>query len=244
MISPLAYVESSIAIDVTFESEFDMKSTSSNLKVALIGDHFATVKHFKRYLKNDVELVLTDIHRTFEQAISGELNADIVFWVLYPAFKTSYVQAFRRKFPKVKIIGIVDLIYINSFAFTSAKYFDALIPQNEPIDVVHWILKKITQGFRFYAPVFNGSLINLQPKFGQVELKHLEVALSDNQLSIREQEIIPFLVTGHSYQEIGLLLELNINTVRFYASQLYQKLKIKGRNELKYRYYASCTNTC
>lgn len=52
-------------------------------------------------------------------------------------------------------------------------------------------------------------------------------------LSEREQEIFMFLTQGKSNKEIGAVLFISVNTVKYHIKKIYSKLKIKNRKEVK-----------
>lgn len=63
------------------------------------------------------------------------------------------------------------------------------------------------------APIVNQEMVLLEP------------------LTTREEEILQLIAAGLSNQEIAAQLSLSVNTVKMYASQLYQKLGVRRRTE-------------
>ncbi|WP_343329891.1 LuxR C-terminal-related transcriptional regulator [Polaribacter staleyi] len=74
-----------------------------------------------------------------------------------------------------------------------------------------------------------------------LELKNLSEEISDEKqltiekletvLSLREDEIFQLIVAGKSNKEIGDLLNISVNTVKFHVKNIYEKLQIKSRKE-------------
>lgn len=53
-----------------------------------------------------------------------------------------------------------------------------------------------------------------------------------HKLSIREREIFDIIISGKSNKEIASLLNISVNTVKFHAKNIYEKLNIKSRKEV------------
>ncbi|MBZ5494482.1 MAG: LuxR C-terminal-related transcriptional regulator [Acidobacteriia bacterium] len=49
----------------------------------------------------------------------------------------------------------------------------------------------------------------------------------------REQQIIPFLVTGFSNKDIANMLQIEVRTVKFHVSNILRKFKVKTRKDLR-----------
>jgi|GEM_PF-1797491 len=54
----------------------------------------------------------------------------------------------------------------------------------------------------------------------------------DNNLSNREKKVLLLLIDGNSYKEISKELFISIHTVKSHVHKIYEKLKVKNRNEL------------
>lgn len=75
-----------------------------------------------------------------------------------------------------------------------------------------------------------------------VKIKNLSEEISDeNQMSLekletvlsaREEEIFQLIVDGKSNKEIGSLLHISVNTVKFHVKNIYEKLQVKSRKEV------------
>ena len=50
-------------------------------------------------------------------------------------------------------------------------------------------------------------------------------------LSLREQQVIDYLVQGYSYQEIADALKISYNTVHTHIRHLYKKLQVTSRTD-------------
>jgi DNA-binding CsgD family transcriptional regulator len=75
-----------------------------------------------------------------------------------------------------------------------------------------------------------------------IKIKNLSEEISDEKqltsgrletvLSIREEEIFQLIVDGKSNKEIGDLLNISVNTVKFHVKNIYEKLQVKSRKEV------------
>ena len=66
-----------------------------------------------------------------------------------------------------------------------------------------------------------GSLIDIRPAdlFGMPSTPQ-----ADELLTPRQREILKLLANGHSYDDIGLALDLSVNTVRSHVRAIYERL--------------------
>lgn len=58
-------------------------------------------------------------------------------------------------------------------------------------------------------------------------------ALAVEPFARREQEILPYLMAGMTYADIGRILNLAPGTVNTYVSRIYKKMRVGGREELR-----------
>jgi LuxR family maltose regulon positive regulatory protein len=49
-------------------------------------------------------------------------------------------------------------------------------------------------------------------------------ATAERLLTVRQREILKLLANGHSYDDIGLALDLSVNTVRSHVRTIYERL--------------------
>ncbi len=61
-----------------------------------------------------------------------------------------------------------------------------------------------------------------------------EFYFSEKRLSLREQEVLEYLVRGKSYKEIAGILNISTETVKKHASNIYKKTNTHNKYELKY----------
>lgn len=74
---------------------------------------------------------------------------------------------------------------------------------------------------------------HIDRKFSSDEnLRFLDVALQNHQISNREREIIELILEGKSNKEIEDVLFISYNTVKNHIYNLYQKLGVKSRGQL------------
>jgi LuxR family transcriptional regulator, maltose regulon positive regulatory protein len=80
------------------------------------------------------------------------------------------------------------------------------------------------------ASEFRDALINICS--GKQESGFIGAVIDDvDVLNEREIEILQLMATGKSNREISDVLYLSVNTIRWYASQIYIKMGVKGRGE-------------
>ena len=60
--------------------------------------------------------------------------------------------------------------------------------------------------------------------------------LKQNNLSVREKEILQLLVKGLSYKEIAATCFISVQTLNSHIKNIYQKLNVHSRSELAAKY--------
>ena len=133
---------------------------------------------------------------------------------------------FSSKFIPIIFMEIGDLIELLMFSqiiafkinrdrFAKEKLEKSYIKKVLEIEFLH---KKI-------ATILNEKQIT-SPK--QITLNELN-AVSKNQLSIREFEILNLISLGHNNKQIADGLYISINTVKYHLKNTYEKLNVKNR---------------
>lgn len=59
-------------------------------------------------------------------------------------------------------------------------------------------------------------------------------------LTRREREILPYLIGGKTYKQIGDILFISLGTVNTHVCNIYNKFQVSGRRELRYKLEVSC----
>ena len=83
-----------------------------------------------------------------------------------------------------------------------------------------------------------GPKVNLDTGEGVSSTMNMAIRLTK-----REQDVLPFLLTGKSNKEVATELNLTERTVKFHASQIYNKIGVSGRHELMHFLLSSSSNT-
>jgi len=158
------------------------------------------------------------------------------------------MRAFRRGAPDV---ALVDDTFMQLTGLDQLARLKAIVPTLE-IVVLHdplvtdRLVEAITWGVSGCVAK-SASIADLllaleevvrggSPLGGQVARKLVECVQhraanhsSTDLLSLREREILEFLVRGYPYKQIADALTLSIDTVRTYVRRLYSKLNVRSR---------------
>ena len=94
---------------------------------------------------------------------------------------------------------------------TPARLLQAIVEANEGgAPMTPAVARKVLEKFRRQSPASSGEL---------------------NDLSIREKEILEYLVEGMSYKMIASSCKISIDTVRFHIRNIYEKLHVSSKSE-------------
>ncbi|QNM86485.1 hypothetical protein H9W90_05020 [Polaribacter pectinis] len=128
----------------------------------------------------------------------------------------------------LKFIGL-SIIDIDSITIKIGAFFEMII-----LSIAVLYRMKVLRDDNYFM---KQEIINYSK-----EIKNLSEEISEEKeilnqklasvLSIREDEIFKLIVDGKSNKEIGTLLNISVNTVKFHIKNIYEKLNIKSRKEV------------
>ena len=163
------------------------------------------ITYFSKGLADDVELVLTDIQ------LPGKSGIDFTAW-LKPL--RSEIQ-----FMVLSIYDDADKVF-KALKAGASGYILKTTPANKLIEALQDLKK-------------GGSPMSSQIARKVVTAFQQDIIYTDPQenLSLREKEVLEWLSKGYSYKEIASKLFISIETVRTHIRNIYDKLHARNRKE-------------
>lgn len=173
--------------------------------VATFSNAEDAISFFEKDLGNAVELLLTDIQ------LPGKSGIDLIAWLkpLRPDIQFMIISVYEdadRVFKALKA-GASGYILKNT---PSAKLIEALQ------DLKKGGSPMSSQIARKVVSAFQQDIVYIDPQ---------------ENLSLREKEVLEWLSKGYSYKEIAATLFISIETVRTHIRNIYEKLHACNRSE-------------
>jgi DNA-binding NarL/FixJ family response regulator len=170
---------------------------------------FATAEDAIQYLTNhggaEIQIVITDIE------LPGKSGIDLISWLKpsYPQLQIMVLSSYEDS----------DRIF-RALKAGASGYILKNTPANKLIESIHDLAN-------------GGSPMSSQIARRVVSAFQQEIVLPNAQenLSIREKEVLHWLAQGYRYQEIADKLFISIETVRTHIRNIYEKLHAHNRKQ-------------
>ncbi len=197
----------------------------------LIADDHAIVRSGVRMLlevESDFEVVgeAEDGNQTI--ALTEKLQPEIVLMdISMPGIDgLEATRQIKSRWPDINIV-VLTMHRSEEHFFEMLKNGASgyLLKGAEPGDLIH-ALRVVAQGSVFIYPTMAQKLVQ-----DYLNLSG-EDAITDPQLSPRENEILELLIEGYSNKEIAEKLVVSLSTVHTHRTNLMQKLGLSNRHEL------------
>lgn len=198
------------------------------INISIADNHPVVIQGIKSFFKNhtnisinDTIFHLKDIDNSLKEKNTHVLIMDIELEGLY---SINSLKKIIQDNPSTKI-----LIYTNSseklFGTTSLKIGAAgFLSKNEPLCTIENAILEINEGKTFFSESVHKSVLNTIGYNGDKRLHR--------KLSLREKEVLGFLVNGKKNIEISELLNLNEKTISTYKLRLLNKLHVTNLIDL------------
>lgn len=163
------------------------------------------IAFFEKGLGENIEFILTDIQ------LPGKSGIDFIAW-LKPL--RSGIQ-----FMVLSVYDDADKVF-KALKAGASGYVLKNTPSNKLIEALQDLKK-------------GGSPMSSQIARKVVNAFQQEITYNDPQenLSLREKEVLEWLSKGFSYKEIAAKLFISIETVRTHIRNIYEKLHVRNRSE-------------
>ena len=162
-------------------------------------------------------------------ARAAELRPDVVVMdVSMPEMNgVEATRELRERCPDVKVLALTvheDRSYLRELLKAGASGY--VLKRAAAEDLVHAV-GVVARGDLYLDPIVAASVVEqlsrTQPR---------DVAVSVNDLSDREAEVLRLIARGHSNREIAVRLDISVKTVETYKARSMEKLGLTGRADI------------
>ena len=194
------------------------------IKVSIIEDDFQVAEGLKHSINFQADYQVVSVYHSVEEAEGKIVNdtPDIIFLDVYlPKMSgIEFIPILKAKCPDAAIIMLTS-------SDEDADIFDSLqagalgyLVKNSSIAEIIQAMETVLKG---------GSPMSPQITRRVISSFHKEVKNYD--LTDREKEILKLLCDGKTRKEIGAVLFIELSTVKFHLSRIYQKLGVSSQTE-------------
>lgn len=196
--------------------------------VVIIEDNESLLASFKEIVNSSEEFNVLAAFTNCEEALlyCKSNNPDIILIdIKLPGISgIEGVKRFHMQTPKAK--SMVISVYEDSdyiFEALSAGAIGYLTKNTSPEELIN-ALKQVKAG----GSPMSGNIARKVISYFQVP--------KQEELTVRENEVVKFLSKGKSYATIAEELNLSVNTIKTHTRNIYEKLHISKREELIERF--------
>lgn len=206
----------------------------SKIKVGLVEDNPTISRDIweKLSLSDDVELVLRAVNGKdlFRQLMRTEVP-DVFLMDIEMAEMdgVTTTRLLKEKYPQVKIL-ILTIFDDDSKLFEAIKAgASGYLLKEEKTHIIINAITDVLEGGAPMSPIMASKALELLRQ-GSNDL-HIQSVSRSAELTLRENEVMEWLVRGLNVREISEKLFVSNKTVRKHLEHIYQKLHVKGSGE-------------
>jgi two-component system nitrate/nitrite response regulator NarL len=200
------------------------------ISIALLDDQPLFIDGFRALCERipTVRLVSTATDLITWRAMAANHPPDILFLdVANPAISPDVISSISNGPPSVKVVALTGARSIALAIQTlDAGAFGYVLKQSSAEELT-LAIQALGRGERFITHGFSNKLVSAL----QDEAVRKKAALAIK-LSIRENQIVRFLMAGKTNKEIAHCLRISERTVKHYMTHLMQKLNVRNRMEV------------
>lgn len=187
-------------------------------------------------------IIILGIHYLFYGSYYSLLFLNILVFSLLIIYWFCSVLLFKKNvYTKILAIAYVIILF-SAIDFFILKFSGISIINIDATNIkvgafLEMIILSIAVLYRMKTLKEENNLMRKEIVMYSEQLVHLEKTQTEKEknnlekLSSREKEIFDLIVLGKSNKEIGMELNISVNTVKFHLKNVYEKLNIKNRRE-------------
>ncbi len=145
--------------------------------------------------------------------------------------KIKYILSKYQKY----LLGVAILLSSIAVSIISRDGNVNLILHNYPI-VIFYLVVSSSFLFVLYIQINKREIPNLSNQIKeQSKMKSEEIDSLLSGLTLRQKEVYDLIISGKSNKEIRSVLYIEQSTLKTHINQIYKKLNVKSRNDLRSR---------
>lgn len=206
----------------------------TSIKIGLIEDRTELRDAFKDYCQNSKRLsceLATESAEQFIKYASTSIPLDLILLdINLPGISgIDAIRFIRRIYSSIPII-MLTVFEDHENVFQSIQNgANGYLLKSVPLPELE---KKIIAVIDENEVVMSPQVARRLLQFFQPKRAALKLGKDNLNLTPTEAQIIKYIIQGLSYEEVGNMLSISINGVRFHIKNIYKKLQIKSRSSL------------
>lgn len=198
------------------------------IRVFLIDDHAVLRDGLTNILglEEDIQVVGEAISAHQVLAQLEESKPDVILLDINMPGKNGIdvLKEIKARHQEMKVIILTMFSQEDYFYHAIDLGTDGYLLKDSPSSQVVEAIRSVYKGESYIHPLMTKKLLNLhQNKSKQDE---------EDQLTIREKEVLGFLVEGLTNKEIAGKLHITDKTVKIHVSNIFKKFKVKSRSQV------------
>ena len=202
----------------------------NQISLVLVDDQPLFIEGFRALCDRvpSFRLIASETETCDLRSVVAKHAPDILFIdVANPGISPSLIQSISNDSPGVKVVALTAARSIGLAIQTlDAGAFGYVLKQSSAEELT-LAIQALGRGERFITHGFSSKLVSAL----QDEAVRKKAALAIK-LSIRESQIVRFLMAGKTNKEIAYCLRISERTVKHYMTHLMQKLNVRNRMEV------------
>ncbi len=193
-----------------------MTTEDRQIQVLMVDDYPLLREGVRAALYERAHVIFAD-HTAHVEQLCRELSPDVLLFSSrpYESLAIEQIAVLHRTFPTLKILLMVADEQLAQARLALPLGVHGLLVKSDPLPLLNQAIHLILEGAQWLSPsarsVPVGKALPLTP------------------LSSRERQLLDLIARGWDNPAIGAQLGLKEQTVRNYASQIYQKLNVTSR---------------
>ena len=198
------------------------------IRVLLVDDHAVLRDGLKNIIGLEDDIVVVGEAVTGEDAVAKveELKPDVVLLDINMPNGSGIdiISLIKRKHLTVRVCILTMYSHDEYFMTAIREGADGYLLKDSRSEEVVMAIRDVASGQSVIHPSMTKMLISLHQRDSHEE--------KDNELSIREKEVLVCLLEGMSNKEIADKLFISDKTVKIHVSKIFKKFNVKSRSQV------------
>ena len=207
-------------------------------RIAITDDNLPLLQSLRQDLEASqlFDIVFTAINgldclKLLAELASGRLPEIILMDISMPKLNGITTTAeIRNLYPNIQVIMLTAIGEDGSIFDAIKAGAKAYLLKDEPIAKIIAAIQDVQAGGTQFTPsIARKALDFLQQTLKEGAKKSAKVEEMLETLTLREQEVLNYLVGGMNYQQISEKLDITVHTLKRHSSNIFSKLEVRNR---------------